>query len=412
MSFEQNRKNNSWIDTFVFIAIVVLFAFDVRTFIGDLLPISVVTSGIFVVLLLCFYLLFLYPSNNQYPKFKIRRLDFLMFIFILWYGIRLVYNIYWERIEQTTFNNRSTYIVYYVFLCVLPYIIGRRIYWERVNMKKVLWVLFVLFLVGLVVSCRDALAVVASGDSAYEGRFGANTLLDTIGYGHMALSFVFTCYCLMSFYKSSWRWLLLMPMLFGLVSMGIANSRGPWVALMVVVGILFCIRIKLKVVMITVVILLMFLLNIESINVFFQEYFNNNFLGRLLTIFEFDLENPSGRGAFYKEGIEMFLDNPLFGRSILLMEDLRGGYVHNVIIEVLMSIGIIGGILFLFINFKIFQYALYLFRQKSQYIFFALMFIQYFIFLQFSRSLTLLPIYWMALACVFSGYLLVKKTSK
>ena len=127
-----------------------------------------------------------------------------------------------------------------------------------------------------------------------------------------------------------------------------------------------------------------------------------------MTIFTFDVENASGRGAFYQEGIRMFMEHPVFGRSILLMGDLRGGYVHNMIIEVFMAIGLLGGVLFLYINFKVFQYAYSLLKLNSRYSFFALIFIQYFIFLQFSRSISLLPVYWTALACVYSGYLLEK----
>ena len=37
----------------------------------------------------------------------------------------------------------------------------------------------------------------------------------------------------------------------------------------------------------------------------------------------------------------MFMEHPVFGRSILLMGDLRGGYVHNMIIEVFMAIGLL-----------------------------------------------------------------------
>ena len=116
-------------------------------------------------------------------------------------------------------------------------------------------------------------------------------------------------------------------------------------------------RINLKTILGICIVALLLILNIGHIDLFFQEYLNSNFISRLMTIFTFDVENASGRGAFYQEGIRMFMEHPVFGRSILLMGDLRGGYVHNMIIEVFMAIGLLGGVLFLYINFKVFQYA-------------------------------------------------------
>ena len=94
-----------------------------------------------------------------------------------------------------------------------------------------LWTLFSLFGLGLLVSLKAVIALVMSGENAFEGRIEANQLLDTIGYGHLALTFVLICFSLMGFYSGKWRWLLVIPLSFGLFSMGIANSRSPFVAL-------------------------------------------------------------------------------------------------------------------------------------------------------------------------------------
>ena len=408
MKFSTKISYSGWIRNLVFLAVIVLFAFDVRTFLGNVLPISVITSGVFLILTACFYFLFLFSCRDQIAKVNIGNLDILMYVFMFWYGMRMVYNIYLEQIEQTTFANRSTYIIYYIFLCILPYLLCRWINWRLVNLKKMLWTLFSLFGLGLLVSLKAVIALVMSGENAFEGRFEANQLLDTIGYGHLALTFVLICFSLMGFYSGKWRWLLVIPLSFGLFSMGIANSRSPFVALFAILGIFCFMRINLKTILGICIVALLLILNIGHIDLFFQEYLNSNFISRLMTIFTFDVENASGRGAFYQEGIRMFMEHPVFGRSILLMGDLRGGYVHNMIIEVFMAIGLLGGVLFLYINFKVFQYAYRLLKLNSRYSFFALIFIQYFIFLQFSRSISLLPVYWTALACVYSGYLLEK----
>lgn len=408
MTFDLKISYKNWVRNLTFLSVLALYAFDVRTFFAGILPISIITSLVFVLLLGCFYFLFLFPYRDEISKVNVRSLDILMFIFMFWFGMRMVYNIYLEQIEQTTFASRNTYIIYYLFLCVLPYLICRWINWRLINIKKLLWSLFIIFLFGLMVSLKAVFHLVASGENAYEGRFEANELLDTIGYGHLALSFILVCFSLIRFYGTRWRWLLLLPICFGLFSMGIANSRGPFVALFVMIGVLCFLRIRLKTFLWGGIILFVLIYNINYIDTFFQQYLNSNFVSRLMTIFTFNVENASGRSAFYAEGIKMFLDNPVFGRSILLMGDLKGGYVHNMIIEVFMAIGLIGGLLFLSINFRIMQHAYYLLKKNNRYLFFVLIFIQYFIYLQFSRSIILLPVYWASLACIYSGYLLEK----
>ena len=116
MKFSTKISYSGWIRNLVFLAVIVLFAFDVRTFLGNVLPISVITSGVFLILTACFYFLFLFPYRDQIAKVNIGNLDILMYVFMFWYGMRMVYNIYLEQIEQTTFANRSTYIIYYLSL--------------------------------------------------------------------------------------------------------------------------------------------------------------------------------------------------------------------------------------------------------------------------------------------------------
>ncbi|MEG0518894.1 MAG: O-antigen ligase family protein [Bacteroidales bacterium] len=400
-------KYSEWHSYIALLVVVVLFAFDLRTFLGGLLPISLVTSGILFILCYCFYSLFL--SSRQAALTKVRDFDVLICVFIIMYGLRMCYNIYLEQIDQFLFNNRITCIVYYLFLCIFPYAICRRVPWAKMNMCKLLWILFVLFLLGLLASYQAILNTFASGDRFAGGRADANALLDTIGYGHTALSFIFICCSLFTFYTSKWRWFLIFPILFGFLSMGMANSRSPFVALFAIIGLIFLLRINLKFLVAGAVGLTLIIFNVDAIDLFFKEYFNSGFVERIITMFELGMKASSGRDSLYADGIQLFLDNPIFGRAIILISgEAKGIYVHNAIIEVFMGLGLVGGVLFLLILLKAFMYAIYLFRNKNQYRFFALIFIQYLIFLQFSRTLIYLPLFWASLACVYSCYLLKK----
>ena len=71
MKFSTKISYSGWIRNLVFLAVIVLFAFDVRTFLGNVLPISVITSGVFLILTACFYFLFLFPYRDQIAKVNI-----------------------------------------------------------------------------------------------------------------------------------------------------------------------------------------------------------------------------------------------------------------------------------------------------------------------------------------------------
>lgn len=329
-----------------FATVLALAGFDARTFLGNTIPIGWITSGILALIIFCFLSLYTLPYKGQRPLNRIRTLDILVVLFIVLYGLKLIYNIYVEQIEQTTFNNRITFAVYFLLLCILPYMICRRIHWEDIDIKKLLWFLFFVLLAGLVISYRQISQMLLMGENAYESRFNANDLLDTIGYGHMALSFILVCFSLSCMYKEAWRYAFIIPILFGILSMGLANSRSPFVALMAILSIYAIVKLNVKILLSVILICVLFILNINSINLLFKEHFHSAFIERFLTIFEFSMQNSSGRDAFYKEGMDLFLQHPIFGRAILLMGELKGGYVHNLFLEVLMSTGMIGCLFF------------------------------------------------------------------
>lgn len=77
-------------------------------------------------------------------------------------------------------------------------------------------------------------------------------------------------------------------------------------------------RINLKTILGICIVALLLILNIGHIDLFFQEYLNSNFISRLMTIFTFDVENASGRGAFYQEGIRMFMEHPGFRKVYIV----------------------------------------------------------------------------------------------
>lgn len=403
----QNTNNNLLTKNISVIALIVLYGFEVRTFIGGIIPIGIITSAIIVVLLFTFFILLKYSRDNNTDIYTF---DAFVWLFLFLYGSRMFYNIFIEKIPQGNFENRNTFIVYYLFLCILPYILSRRIPYNELRIQQFLLSLAIIFFIGLVLSAKQAILLVATESIYKDARFGANELLDTIAYGHLALSFVITLFSIFVLLKSNWKFLLILPIVFGLISMGIANSRSPFVSLIVILLVYLSSKIKFKTILIFGLVLILLISNLNLINEFFKNYFESSFVERFLTIFEFDVHNSSDRDVLYIEGLKMIKEYPFFGHSIFLLgTETAGLYPHNVFIEVLMSIGIFGSLIFFYVSYYALKYSYYIIKNRSNYSFFALIYIQYFVYLQFSRTIMVIPIYWVSLGTVFSIYLLERK---
>ncbi len=72
--------------------------------------------------------------------------------------------------------------------------------------------------------------------------------------------------------------------------------------------------------------------------------------------------DSSGRGELYQESLRLFFSKPVFGSRFLFFNGL---YPHNIFLEILMSMGIFGMLIFLFF-FK--NCIILLFKLKDIYI--------------------------------------------
>lgn len=382
--------------------IFIMYGFDVRTYLGGIMPINLITSIIIILIVPIFFLLVV-NARRWNKNIQVHYVDSLLLVFFMMYGLRLFVNLYIEGIEQTIFNNNFTCFIYLLFLCILPYVIFRNIDWKSVDMLFVLKTLIFLYFLGLILSFKTILTNLASGVIYYDGRADANTFLDTIGYGHLALSFMLACYAYHSKKRMNY-WIFLFSIIFCLISMGLANSRSPFLALLLVIGIIFLEHIRIWHIFFFFLVGLLVYFNLGAIDTFFQENFNSTVIERLLMVSEVGVEDASnGRDSLFKGGLLQFEQAPILGSSLVLTSGaFKGAYVHNSIIEVLMGLGIVGFLFYVVLNFIIMKEALYLIRKNSRFSFFAFIFIQYSVFLLFSRSLLLLPLYWSSIACVYT----------
>lgn len=387
-----------------FCVVFVIFFFEIRTFLVYVLPINILTSCyIIVFLLLSMAIFFTKKTFNRTSMFE-KTVLILLFL----YGIRIFYDIFLIEIEQSLFINRYTFIVYYIFLILIPYITCINISLKGISFKALMCLTLLCFVVALVLSFRDILLMISLGDIVE--RYNANNALDTIGYGHLALSTLLISYVLLKSvltpkekHRVSKIVVLLLIIVFSMTSMILANSRGPFLAFFIIVILCLANRFSLKNVIFITLLFSFILYHIESISEYFNIVFGSSFLERIILAYKEG--DSSGREILFNQAMEAFLESPIWGSSLLMQKPpFLGNYPHNFFFEVLMSLGILGGCFYVCSIVLAFKYSFFLLREDSKYTIFALLFFQYFVYSMFSRSMLTMPMYWMILGLLSLAY--------
>lgn len=393
-------SNSKFILYLAYTLFLALMSFDLRTYLVTGRAISLLTS-VLIFIYLCGYFVLI----RRYKFVRLRGLDILIIAFFFLYTSRVYYDLYIQEIHHTIFQNKITYFVYILFLSILPYCVCRIIPFSKFRMDKLLCLLSFFYLIALLFSFSEVLHSIAMKTYyGNDGRFSANEMLDTIGYGHIAATLTLMSISLLYYSSSrSVRFYSVLGLIVGVFSIIIANSRSPMLALLFCLFLIYIKKINLKVLVAFSFCLFLFVFNIESIDQFFQETFKSAFVERFVSIFSGDMNALSGRDTYYNQGIQMFFDSPILGSSFLLKSgDMSGDYVHNFFLESLMFGGLIGGIIYIVIMIISFRYAYHLIKERNEYMFFGLFFMQMFIYSMFSRSFIALPLYWVSISSLYT----------
>lgn len=136
------------------------------------------------------------------------------------------------------------------------------------------------------------------------------------------------------------------------------------------------------------------------LNDFLLNTMDNHALERLYNSI-YALENmdndvTSGRDILYDKAWHNFINSPLIGSTLFI----EGEYVHNSVLESFMGMGIFGGLLFIIMVIYSLVVAFHMAEQEKQYLFCTLLFVQYLSYSLFSRTLSMLPLFWMSLYLV------------
>ena len=317
----------------------------------------------------------------------------LTFISLLF--LRIVIDLNINMLEQQIYTSDTTVYFFLINALFLP-----MLFIPLVKIKKevvnVYYVFSVLLLICLFVSFYNIVNL--RGVLSADHRFGANELLGTIQYGHLGVtSFIMGLTLIQNEKERKYdKCLSVILLSLGIVTVFLAGTRGAFVSLFCCLLFYLIVIKKVKYVVFTAIgIVLIFILKNQIIDYFAT--LGSNSAIRFYALFAESGDQSSGRMDLYRQAFADFLDNPLLGKAYFFSFSGQP-YVHNSLLEVARALGLIGVVMFIWINAKFLLICREIVKQKTLATFFALLYIQYLSFSFFSETLLRLNMYWFSMA--------------
>lgn len=290
--------------------------------------------------LLMFIVAVLYLLQSRSKNIKIRLVDILMFLFFFFFTLKAIYTETIVNKVELKFEWYE-YISYFLFFNYSVFIFFRNLHVRKYLNLIINTLLFSGFLLGIIIIgfYRDILF------ASQVGRFGASVegsqgdILSPLAVAYSgALNVSLLVPYLINNFKSAnllQKIYYLSNFLLSMFLFIMGSTRGAFIV--VVISILiyvisqYGVR-KLK--------YIFYILPLIPLFFMYLEYTGSSLLNRL----SISLENQdsSGRDVLWSDALNEFSSNPFFGGKI----EVSGVYPHNIILEILMSMGIAGILLF------------------------------------------------------------------
>ncbi len=342
-----------------------------------------------IMLLVSGYIIFRNFENIRKRKFT------LIFTALFWifYFSKAIYSFQHDVYLPKASKNEYEIYIRILFLNLIPYIAILSINLSKEVMIKLNSLVFNFLLIILGISCLYTIFVW----NIYHQSSGV-FFSYYISVGHYGLSLLI----ISVFYYFQSPQKLIKPTLgalLGIFTIVTSSARSPMLAAFIILIVLLLIYAnKTKYWMVLLSSGLLFIVGIYYLNqTSFSEF---GFFKRMYdAIFE---GNAYGRSYYLSKGWDVFKNNIFVGGRILF-ED--GMYPHNIFVEILMSMGLIGMVLF-FLYFKdLRKFKISFMKDNIYYLPFILFFIQYFILVLTSYTIFANMEFW-SFAAVFVSIIL------
>ncbi len=309
---------------------------------------------------------FLIADNRQNLK---KNISIQLFFTLFWcfYVVKVCFSYrYYPFVESDIIPKEKDVYLRVFGLIYLPSMALLSIDYNKINFAKLINYIFLFLTLVLGISLVYELIVVK--------KYFASSGIFSVYYissSHYALSLLLIAIYRLQYPKLYQRkWLSYLAIILAIIVIIFSSSRSPVFALGFI-GLLFLIwKGNWRFWLLSCISFLLFALVLYLVKDYSSEY---SFVYRTYqAIFE---GNASGRGYYMNKGIAYFLKNPLLGNRFLL-ED--GTYPHNIFLEIAMSMGVLGLILFFLWIKPLLQFQtkyLVFWQEKNL---FLLFFVQYF----------------------------------
>ena len=244
--------------------------------------------------------------------------------------------------------------------------------------------------------------IFATNDSfrtAIEERIDANVAFGSIATGHLGLTtLIMSLYALGRYKNNLLRIGIIAIMLIAFIVLLRAGSRGPILAAIVIFATYLITRTKniiLSLIFIIFALLVWYLLRDNIIQLVSD-------ISPILKQRLFERANQiSDRTPLYEYAVNAFLDNPIFGKSFAVYMSGFMTYSHNIILDSIMQLGMIGGAIILYLLVKSYSLIYKLLKIKSLYSWIGLLLLQQVTFLMLSSAIYLTPSFSILMVLLF-----------
>lgn len=384
--------------------LLAMFAYDGFTYLPEESNFALLKSVYYVFIFTAFVLIAcLQMREAKLPVHPTNLISYGIQIFVWLYFVRLFYDFMIAGVEQEIVTNPFAAVFLYVNAAIVPFYGFQFFRWDLINLRKLNTVALLIFLTMGTISMSYILSGKALEYIGSDGRFMGNASMDTIGFGHLGTTI--TLLAISLFYQKGinilHKLLSLWAIVTGLFISVAAGSRGALVALIICfIAYLYMNGHKMKVLIGLPILAVLLLALLPILNDFLLNTMDNHALERLYNSIyapeNMDNDVTSGRDILYDKAWHNFINSPLIGSTFFI----EGEYVHNSVLESFMGMGIFGGLLFIIMAIYSLVVAFHMAEQNKQYLFCTLLFVQYLSYSLFSRTLSMLPLFWMSLYLV------------
>jgi len=231
-----------------------------------------------------------------------------------------------------------------------------------------------------------------------------NQKLNPISFGHLCASLLLMVLYYKLFKNGRLGILGLIAIFCSVLGLLLANSKGPILSFFIVLMYMFHYKYSGKT-FLKIMVFIGSTIFILSAAILLREYTSIDVLERFTSAFSSTEVSSTSRLHSYSLAIIQFLENPILGHSLVVWPAM--GYPHNIVIEVFMALGVVGGITFLMLILYGLHCTNHLIKFFPAYAWPGLLFVQYFLGAQSSGAIWNANIFWFFLCLVVVTYRIV-----